>query len=52
MSSNGRSYTSDHKTFRRPPASAAPLHDLILGLLVHMVVMGLTISYCIRRFAK
>lgn len=28
------------------------LHDLILGLLVHMVVIGLPISYSIRRFAK
>jgi hypothetical protein len=28
------------------------LHDLILGLLVHMVVVGLPISYSIRRFAK
>jgi len=28
------------------------LHDLIQGLLVHMVVAGLPISYSIRRFAK
>jgi hypothetical protein len=28
------------------------LHDLILGLLVHMVVIGLPISYSIRRFAN
>jgi hypothetical protein len=28
------------------------LHDLILGLLVHMVVIGLPISFSIRRFAK
>jgi hypothetical protein len=28
------------------------LHDLIQGLLVHMVVVGLPISYSIRRFAK
>ena len=28
------------------------LHDLILGLLVHMVVVGLPISYSVRRFAK
>jgi Na+/alanine symporter len=28
------------------------LHDLILGLLVHMVVMGLPISFSVRRFAK
>jgi hypothetical protein len=28
------------------------LHDLILGLLVHMVVIGLPISYSIRRFAR
>src|ERR1700675_2858919 len=28
------------------------LHDLILGLLVHMVVIGLPISYSIRRFTK
>ena len=27
------------------------LHDLILGLLVHMVVVGLPISYSIRRFS-
>ena len=28
------------------------LHDLLLGLLVHMVVVGLPISFSIRRFAK
>ena len=28
------------------------LHDLILGLLVHMVVVGLPISYSVRWFAK
>jgi|SRR6202790_133427 len=28
------------------------LQDLILGLLVHMVVVGLPISYSVRRFAK
>jgi len=28
------------------------LHDLILGLLVHMFVIGLPISYSVRRFAK
>jgi len=28
------------------------LHDLIQGLLVHMVVVGLPISYSIRRFAN
>ena len=28
------------------------LHDLILGLLVHMVVVGLPISFGVRRFAK
>ncbi|NYF78609.1 hypothetical protein [Granulicella arctica] len=28
------------------------LHDLIQGLLVHMVVVGLPISYSLRRFAK
>ena len=28
------------------------LHDLILGLLVHMVVIGLPISYSVRRFTK
>jgi hypothetical protein len=27
------------------------LHDLILGLLVHMVVVGLPISFSVRRFA-
>lgn len=29
-----------------------PLHDLILGIVVHMVVIGLPISYSVRRFAK
>jgi hypothetical protein len=28
------------------------LHDLILGLLVHMVVVGVPISFSVRRFAK
>jgi hypothetical protein len=28
------------------------LHDLILGLLVHMVVVGLPISYSVHRFGK
>ena len=28
------------------------LRDLILGLLVHMVVIGLPISFSVRRFAK
>ncbi len=28
------------------------LYDLILGLLVHMVVVGLPISFSVRRFAK
>jgi len=28
------------------------LHDLILGLMVHMVVVGLPISFSVRRFAK
>jgi hypothetical protein len=28
------------------------LHDLILGLVVHMVVIGLSISFSVRRFAK
>jgi hypothetical protein len=28
------------------------LHDLILGLSVHMVVIGLPISFSVRRFAK
>ena len=28
------------------------LHDLILGLAVHMVVIGLPISYSVRRFAR
>ena len=28
------------------------LHDLILGLIVHMVVIGLPISYSVRRFAR
>ena len=27
------------------------LHDLILGLIVHMVVIGLPISFSVRRFA-
>jgi hypothetical protein len=28
------------------------LHDLILGLTVHMVVIGLPIAYSVRRFGK
>ena len=28
------------------------LHDLILGILVHMVTVGLPISFSVRRFAK
>jgi len=28
------------------------LHDLILGLAVHSVVIGLPISFSVRRFAK
>jgi hypothetical protein len=28
------------------------LHDLILGLAVHMVVIGLPIAYSVRRFAR
>jgi hypothetical protein len=28
------------------------LHDLVLGLAVHMVVVGLPIAYSVRRFAK
>jgi hypothetical protein len=28
------------------------LHDLVLGLVVHMVVVGLPISFSVRRFAK
>jgi hypothetical protein len=28
------------------------LHDLILGLVVHMVAIGLPISFSVRRFAK
>jgi Na+/alanine symporter len=28
------------------------LHDLILGLVVHMVVIGLPISFSVRRFSK
>ena len=28
------------------------LHDLILGLVVHMVVIGLPISFSVRHFAK
>jgi len=28
------------------------LHDLILGLLVHMMVIGLPISFSVRRFAE
>jgi hypothetical protein len=28
------------------------LHELILGLVVHMVVIGLPVSFSVRRFAK
>jgi hypothetical protein len=28
------------------------LHDLILGLVVHMIVIGLPIAYSVHRFAK
>jgi hypothetical protein len=28
------------------------LHDLILGLVVHMIVVGLPISFSVRRFAE
>lgn len=28
------------------------LHDLILGLVMHMVVIGLPVSYSVRRFAR
>jgi len=28
------------------------LHDLIQGLLVHMVVVGLPIAFSVRRFAR
>lgn len=28
------------------------LHDLILGLVVHMIVIGLPIAFSVRRFAK
>jgi hypothetical protein len=28
------------------------LHDLILGLVVHMIVIGLPIAYSVRRFAR
>ena len=28
------------------------LHDVLLGLAVHMVVVGLPISYSVRRFSK
>ena len=28
------------------------LRELILGLLVHMIVVGLPISFSVRRFAK
>jgi hypothetical protein len=27
------------------------LHDLIQGLVVHMIVVGLPIAYCVRRFS-
>ena len=29
-----------------------PLHDVLLGFIVHMIVIGLPISYTIRRFTK
>jgi hypothetical protein len=28
------------------------LHDVIQGLVVHMVVVGLPIAFCVRRFAR
>ena len=28
------------------------LHDVLLGLAVHMVVVGLPIAFSVRRFAK
>ena len=28
------------------------LHDLLLGLIVHSIVIGLPISFSVRRFAK
>ena len=28
------------------------LHDLILGLVVHMIVIGLPVSFTVRRFAR
>ena len=28
------------------------LHDLLLGLLVHMIVIGLPIAFSVRRFAS
>jgi hypothetical protein len=28
------------------------LHDLLQGLLVHMVMVGLPIAYSVRRFAR
>jgi hypothetical protein len=28
------------------------LHDIIQGLLMHMVVIGLPIAYSVRRFAR
>lgn len=28
------------------------LHDVLQGLIVHMVVVGLPISFSVRRFAK
>ena len=28
------------------------LHDVLLGLVVHMIVVGLPVAYSIRRFAK
>jgi hypothetical protein len=34
------------------PSGPYELHDLIQGLAVHMVVVGLPIAYSIRRFAR
>lgn len=47
---------NDVMTFVVLPLSALhaagpyPLQDLLLGLAVHMVVVGLPIAYCVRRF--
>jgi uncharacterized membrane protein YagU involved in acid resistance len=32
--------------------SALPLHNLIQGLLVHMILIGLPIAYSVRLFSK